>query len=283
MGQFKTRRTDYARHPDGCHVRLHRETYCRFDHRILGLGDVTKPARSLEAVCAVFDLAGFTNFSRQVDPHLALPKFMTRFLTWLFEAVRTSAAMTAVLPDNVSIPLWVPLPFFSKFMGDGVMFLWDLKGMDVDTYATNVAALCHSVSVLYRSSFYEDITHEVSYVPETLRVGIARGRVFSVGDGDDFVGPCINIAARLQKIGSNIQWCVAARGFDRGSLLHNDSNQRNIMAMNVPVRGVGDAELVYLLKDEFERLPEAERSLFCEPGASAVRKRAHGAVASKKL
>ena len=38
----------------------------------------------------------------------------------------------------------------------------------------------------------------VSEPPPVLRCGLARGTVFSVGNRSDFVGSCINMAARLQ-------------------------------------------------------------------------------------
>ena len=41
----------------------------------------------------------------------------------------------------------------------------------------------------------------MSRVPLKLRCGIARGQIMSIGDASLFVGPCINVAARLQKLG----------------------------------------------------------------------------------
>ena len=49
-------------------------------------------------------------------------------------------------------------------------------------------------------TFYKDYLLK-NYVepPNKLRCGIARGNVFPIGNGCNFVGPCINISARLQK------------------------------------------------------------------------------------
>ena len=51
-----------------------------FNPSILGLGDISVPSREIEAIAAVFDLVGFTRFCNQVDPHLAVPTYLSRFL-----------------------------------------------------------------------------------------------------------------------------------------------------------------------------------------------------------
>lgn len=50
--------------------------YKRFNYKVLGLGDISLPSQQREAVAAVFDLTGFTNFCKQVDPHLCVPTFL---------------------------------------------------------------------------------------------------------------------------------------------------------------------------------------------------------------
>jgi len=147
MGIFRTRRTDYGM----CIIdaesfnTLKKETFERFTHDLLGLGDVARDAEPIDAVCAVFDLAGFTQFSAQVDPHLALPEFMNSFLEWLFIAIRQSALRATRVED---VALFMPLPFYAKFMGDGVMFLWDTKRMKVSDI-NNVPPTLRDVCVRY--------------------------------------------------------------------------------------------------------------------------------------
>src|SRR5690349_14269308 len=92
----------------------------RFNTSLLGVGDLTLPATSTDAIAAVFDLEGFTNFSKQIEPHLSVPLFLSEFLTWLMEEVKNEM-IKEVLPKGVR--LFSPLPFFVKFMGDGILFL----------------------------------------------------------------------------------------------------------------------------------------------------------------
>ena len=86
-------------------------------------------------------------------------------------------------------------------------------------------AICNVVVSLeiicrhYENDFYPQIKKVVVEPPNTLRCGVARGRVFSVGNGQDYVGPCINIASRLQKL-SHLTFCFPRRGFDIGRYMH---------------------------------------------------------------
>ena len=52
---------------------LSSEQFDRFNPDVLGLGDISSRSTQVEALAAIFDLSGFTNFCSQVDPHLAVP------------------------------------------------------------------------------------------------------------------------------------------------------------------------------------------------------------------
>ena len=61
----------------------------KFSPAVLGLGDIGRKSRRIDVIAAVFDLAGFTDFCSQVDPHLSMPIFLKEFLDWLFEEVKS--------------------------------------------------------------------------------------------------------------------------------------------------------------------------------------------------
>ena len=65
---------------------LDKEMLEKFNPPVLGLGNIDAPSREVEAIAAVFDLSRFTSFCNQVDPHLAVPQYLSRFLEWLFTA-----------------------------------------------------------------------------------------------------------------------------------------------------------------------------------------------------
>jgi len=65
MGAFLTKDEDYQRQtvPEGgAAVFLKRQAFDRFNDAILELGALAEPAIETDAICAMFDLAGFTRF-----------------------------------------------------------------------------------------------------------------------------------------------------------------------------------------------------------------------------
>ena len=59
-----------------------------FNIKVLGLGDVSAPSEPTDAIAAVFDFGGFTNFCKQIEPHLSVPFYLNAFLTWLMRQLR---------------------------------------------------------------------------------------------------------------------------------------------------------------------------------------------------
>lgn len=202
----------------------------RFTPAILGLGDLGAKSASIEAICAMFDLAGFTDFARQVDPQLAVPEYLKSYIQWLFDSVKESCVIEK---RETEWALYTKLPFFGKFMGDGVMFLWDASDFN-DVIACNTPVLMDRICSAYVSEFLPSSQKQVTSSPPKLRCGVARGNVISVGNGEDFVGPCINVAARLQKLGP-FTFAFSRRGFN---LANTGKDWLTTYALvEVPVRG----------------------------------------------
>jgi len=238
---------------------LDNEKFDSFNPDALSLGDISLRPTQVEALAAVFDLSGFTNFCNQRDPHLAVPKFLSRFLAWLFNEVKQRFVEKSYKEGK---QLWAELPFLAKFLGDGVLFLWDTENMN-RTEICNVVVMLSDICDRYVKTFYSDIRKAVVEPPNILRCGIARGKVFSVGNGEDYVGPCINIASRLQKL-SLLTFCVSRTGFDFEKDMHKDVVPLFVVK-SVSLPGIGENELVYVLKKEFDKLPDKEKELFREP------------------
>lgn len=280
MGLFKVSLQDFYICDRGFpHIK--RERFDQFTANVLDLGDLTTPTRDVDAIAAIFDLAGFTKFCTQIDPQLAISEYLAAFLDWLFATVkreslvdesdlasgttpkrkRKAGARTA-LKDDGSIPTFAMLPFFAKFMGDGMLFLWNTSGLTEQTICS-VPAILMQVCASYELEFLPKIAFTVADPPEMLRCGIARGKVFSVGNGNDFVGPCINMASRLQKLGA-MQIAFSRRGFNADKFM--DAHMRGHFVLKMaPIREIGENELVYIDKDHFDNLPDGEKALFEEP------------------
>ena len=177
--------------------------FTKFNPKILGLGDIKLPSKEIDVISAVYDLSGFTQFCKQIDPQFAIPKFLNEFLEWLFKAIRTDLIYKEKNYKRGKM-LWTPLPFFAKFTGDGILLLWYMKYMEDQPkiQMCNVLIMLDHIRIDYKQSFLQKIKKYVVDAPPTLRCGIAGGKVCSVGNGEDYVGPCINLASRLQNLSS---------------------------------------------------------------------------------
>ena len=131
------------------------------------------------------------------------------------------------------------------------------------------AEICNVVTSLWETcsnyvlTFYPMTRKVVTQPPKVLRCGIARGTVFSVGNGEDYVGPCINIAARLQKL-SSLSFCFSRRGFDVEKNMPEETAVKYVLK-SVSLRGIGEDELVWVRKEEFDSLLDEEKALFRSP------------------
>ncbi len=241
----------------GSFTTLKRAGFEAFAPPILGLGDISTDAKVINALAAVFDLEGFTSFCGQPDPHLVIPEFLDDFLSWLFDAVGDRFKKGE--QDETAF-LWSSLPFLAKFMGDGVLFLWDTDQAGGLSGVGNIVVCVHDVCTQYSSEFLKSTSGAYSRTPTRLRAGVARGQVFAIGDGNDCVGPCINIASRLQKLGS-LPFAISRRGFNPEKCL-DQTVEKSIVVLKTPIRGVGDDETIIAYKSDFDALPDEEKALF---------------------
>jgi class 3 adenylate cyclase len=261
MSTFKTNEADFTTaEVDGKNRKLLlAKKYDSFDTSLLNLGDITQPSLTTDAIAAVFDLEGFTNFCKQLEPHLSVPLFLNQFLNWLLSQIKEE--MTVKKADE-GVLMYCPLPFFVKFMGDGLLVLWDASTMS-DIARMNVTASMCQICRNYEAKFFTTVAKRVVDPPPVLRCGLARGNVYSVGNGNDFVGSSINMAARLQKLpGASFSFNI--RGFH---LNENKSDfvKKYIVVKRIAVRGIGDNELVALLSKEFDVMKAKEKSQFRDP------------------
>ena len=86
--------------------------------------------------------------------------------------------------------------------------------------------------------------------------------VYSVGDGNDFVGHCINLAARLQKL-PGILFAFALRGFDPESC--NKDYFEDLVLKKIAIRGMGNEELVYVRKKDFDKMLDEDKAFYHDP------------------
>lgn len=237
----------------GRNVSLPTSRFKQFDASLLGFGNGEPDGENLEALAAVFDLEDFTSFCNQMDPHLVVPEYLNKFLDWLFGTIAKKFVQKEKGTDTI---LWGPLPFYAKFLGDGVLLLWDISEPD-PILLGNIVTILRSICTDYRKMFLPEVRKSFTCVPVKLRCGIARGRIISIGARQDYVGPCINLAARLQKL-RQFSFAFSKRGFDLDSYFGDE--KKDFAIIKAPIRGIGEEELVFVLKKELNELSAEERN-----------------------
>jgi len=232
------------------HFWLRKSIFKRFGPSILGLEDILANKETFEALAVIVDLKDFTVFCDQRDPHLIVPQFLKSFLEWLFDRLR---AQLLIEDTGNSVVLWSHLPFFGKFLGDGVLLLWDVTQMGGGA-KRNIIQSFDVICIDYETKFLPSLRRHISTPPPKLRCGIAQGQVTSIADGRDFVGLCINIASRLQKLADgSFSFAFTQKGFEpeEGTVWHES---RNFRLIKIPIRGISKDERVYVLNSEFRKL-----------------------------
>lgn len=241
------------------HLSLPKSEFLRFNSGVLGLGDLAREGKHLDVIAAFFDLEGFTSFCNQIDPQLVIPEYLDQLLHWLF--FRLSSSFVKEQSEEQVI-LWGKFPFFAKFLGDGILFLWDTQGLgqaSLGNIIVNLYRVCRS----YPTEFLPAIEKRLNKVPRRLRCGIARGEVVAIGGGRDFVGSCLNMASRLQKV-SQLSFVFARKGFTPEECF-SATWKDQFAPKRFHVRGLEQEELIVVARGEFDQLPDAEKQLFQEP------------------
>lgn len=259
--QYKRIAVDESKYGKGFDINsLSKKDFESFNSFALGLGDISSEGKYIQALAAFYDLEGFTAFSNQVDSHLVIPEFLKNYIDWLF---RTLADEFKEGETEGRIRTWGSLPFYVKFLGDGILLLWDTSFSGGAQGVRNIILNLHITLQRYAVEFLPQIKKHVSHAPNRLRCGIARGQIISIGDGNDYVGSCINTASRLQKL-SRLSFAISRRGIDL-SPVAKEMRWKGLVLKKVKLRGIGSEELVYIYKHEFDKLPKSESRLFREP------------------
>ena len=227
---------------------LRKSIFKQFDPSVLGLEDILAKKETFEALAVILDLKDFTAFCDQRDPHLVIPQFVKSFLEWLFKKLR---AELLIEEAGNEVVLWSHLPFFGKFLGDGVLLLWDVTDIGGEA-KRNIVYSFDIICTDYEIEFLPSIKKNTSKAPTKLRCGIAQGQVTSIAEGRDFVGLCINIASRLQKLGDGaFSFAFTQKGLEPDE---GEDWYENFRLIKIPIRGISNDELVYVLKAEFRKL-----------------------------
>jgi class 3 adenylate cyclase len=240
----------------------------KFNPAMLDLGNLNTPCEEKSAIAAVFDITDFTRFCNQVDAYMEIPRFLNYFLKWFFSCIVQGLTEE---DDGVKSTFWADLPMLVKFLGDGLLIVWNTQRMDSEKCCRLVATL-YNICKAYNRDFYPQINTVINKPPSVLRCGIARGRVFSIGGGQDYVGHCINNASRLSHM-DGLTFGFPHRGFQVKEDMPVEY-ARLFTPKYLTIKGVGEDEMIWVEKEEFERLPEEKKKQYrsLEDAASSAGK-----------
>ena len=179
-------------------------------------------------------------------------------LKWLFTEISENFRKESSENDVI---LWGKFPFFTKFLGDGILFLWDTKGLGQASLG-NIIINLQKTCMAYTKDFYPLATRQFPKVPAKLRCGIARGQIIAIGGGKDFVGTCINEASRLQKV-SQLSFVFSKKGLNVDECF-SQTWRDEFASKRIAVRGFDEDVLVCILRREYDQLTQEEQSFFQE-------------------
>jgi len=167
-------------------------------------------------------------------------------------------------------------PIFTKFLGDGFLYLWEIPpGIVANEFYFNLINYIRDIIIAYNpfcndaieaeddvrkiTFFYQD--HKKTYpdIPKILRAGMSTGEVeiinFTDAKSVDYLGNCINLSSRLQKIHSKIRFAAELPAMDtkHAELL------LEYEALKMKVRGFRKKITILLPKSELEDIGENEQ------------------------
>lgn len=210
-------------------------------------------------IVAIFDLEGFTNFfdSASVNKNIIVSAYLNGFLSWLDYRFKKQN--------------WAILPTLSKFLGDGVIYIWETERQKISAAkAVNLMNLCWNM-VQAKSSYDEEFLPEFirqlgkrweCAYPKRLRVSLSLGHAVKYvreGRPTDYVSESINIASKLVKFHPEVYF-----------LAHSDivfgagPKKYDYIEKKIYLTGINKPVAVFIDKDDYSRV--TDKTMFHDLG-----------------
>lgn len=151
---------------------------------------------------------------------------------------------------------WVRKQAFDSF-GSDILGLADLT-KEKKTFEA-LAVICSDYVDVFLDKNFRSFTQP----PLMLRCGIAQGQVTAIANGNDYVGMCINVASRLQKLADD----AFSFGFTQKGLEPEEGSgwYDHFTLIQIKIRGLAKPEFVYVFRSEFNKLPIEEQLRLTPP------------------
>lgn len=207
-------------------------------------------------IVAVLDLEGFTNFFSKASPNqnIIIASYISAFLSWL----------------NFKLDLEekrIPKPRLSKFLGDGVLYVWETKegkrgqiALDLLNFCWNMTRGGDRYEISFLPKFISQLGHKwpSCEYPKHLKAGISTGPAVKYtwrSHPPEYVAESINIATRLCGVHAELYFIA------HSDLLLDDEIMTTFKYVEKQiksgvVKGIDKPLAVFIDEDDFNSLPD---------------------------
>ena len=206
-------------------------------------------------VTVVLDLEGFTNFFNKASPNqsIIVASYVNAFLSWLNYRLDLEGKR-------------IRKPRLSKFLGDGVLYVWETKEGKTEQIAHDLMNFCWNITRgadRYEISFLPQFKRQLGKkwdceYPKHLRASLATGFAVKYTRRNrpaEYVSECINIAFRLCGIDPELYFIA------HSDLLLDDEikTAHNYVEKGIKIKGIDKSIAVFIDKDDFDSLTDKSR------------------------
>lgn len=219
------------------------------DGRVANRGEIIQLGTDwndlVRIVVAVFDLKGFTNFCDRApgNKHMVVSAYMNGFLDWL----------------NHRLNNFPSRPGYWKFLGDGVLLVWEAERDQINSGTTSYALMnaCWNMvsgKTSYCKTFLPEFIKQVGKrwscdYPPHLLVSLSVGHAMKYGSDQyscEYIAECINIASRLIKFNSGLHFTAHS-----DLIIGPEPKRDGYLEKSIEIRGINRRVAIYVDEDEF--------------------------------
>lgn len=174
-------------------------------------------SRAREGIAVIFDIAGFSSFFNQPDVHNYIPQYLNHIIKCV--EISLFGGKNFWRGDKAeNIPPLPVIPVHQKFLGDGVLYVWSPK----ESKSLSKSLILPLTNRLWNIQMqFSEINKAcvdfipVAELPSGIRFGVARGTIFELSVENsrekEYIGVCLNLASRLEKYCSGLNFIASAR------------------------------------------------------------------------
>lgn len=238
------------------------------NNKFSGFKTADRPSNGL---ALVFDVSGFTNFFNKPD----IQDYITDYVNQIIDCVEIciwGGEAFWLSPDRREVKPLGFKPSLRKFLGDGVLYVWeDDENKNLSKSNFKIALINRLWNLQNSIELINDMILSympVADLPTNVKFGLAQGSVYKLTENDDsvdYIGPCINLASRLVKYCAGINFIASTRLRVSKEYI---SKYNYIRIIAKELRSF-EKEIVIIDKNDYERLSDDEKERLFEELYSA--------------